>query len=63
MYLIGREYGENNMNTGELMVYVGIGLIVLAVAGWICSAILFSKSRDKVMKKIYNEGPGEDMRK
>ena len=41
------------MYTGELMIYIGIGLIALAVVFWIVTTIIFIKKKENVVKVIY----------
>lgn len=41
------------MYRGELMIYIGIGLIALAVVFWIVTTILFIKKKENVVNMIY----------
>lgn len=41
------------MYTGELMIYIGIGLVAVAVIFWIITTIIFLKKKETVVHKIY----------
>lgn len=41
------------MYTGELMIYIGIGLIALSVVFWVITTIIFIKKKENVVNKIY----------
>lgn len=44
---------EKKMITGQMMIYIGIGLCAVGLLALISLSIVFSKKKDALIKKIY----------